>query len=428
MLKFPHHVDFIGYQPGQFYFINIPEISLNQWHPFTASAIVDTGLVFFIKKLHERKNNQDDSTLIKRRFLPVSKWTRNLATQSQKDPFWRPLVRLHGPFGHNDFFHYETLLLFAGGIGITPLIAIFTDLRKKAIAGDESLGNLKTVVLVWMSRSISEFRMFEELFAVLIDENLRFKKEGKTESSVFINIKDKNETSLGKVIGERNSPGGSENPRLLTDKSNLDSRSQLNAHPITINGPLGDTISQTSQISSTSVDEASIEDYPSSPLFEAPSPNMEPPAFHFGKEAGESTTENTSVNSKTLEPNGSTQEFIKRVENDETSKAETELHDSNDFSTGKIGQCTFDLRLHCTERDKFQPSIIPNILVLDENHIRLLMKQGRCDLKSIFSKHVNKHTPQTTLAAVCGPHSLMYDVSMLAWRFKCDFHSEQFNW
>ena len=432
MLKFPHHVDFIGYQPGQFYFINIPEISLNQWHPFTASAVMDTGLVFFIKKIHERKSKQEESTIIKRRFLPLSEWTRHLATQSQKDPIWRPLVRLHGPFGHNDFSHYETLLLFAGGIGITPLIAVFTDLRKKAMAGDKSLGNLKTVVLVWMSRSISEFRMFEDLFAVLIDENLTFEKERKTESRLSTGIPGKSEANLGKTTADNSASATSDNTRPTTAKSNSDSRMHLSANDASSIGPMGDTISQTSQFSfSNSIDGASSVDYPPSPLFEAPSPNMgmmTTPAFHFSSENGESTTEDTGANANTLDPTAAAQEFILRVESDEALKVEAEAHQSNDLSTSKIGQCTFDIRLHCTARDKFQASNIPNISVSDENHIRLLMKQGRCDLKSIFSKNVKKDAPQTTLAAVCGPHSLMYDVSMLAWRYKCDFHSEQFNW
>lgn len=39
------------YHPGQFFFINVPSISLNEWHPFTASAVLDDGLVFYIKKV-----------------------------------------------------------------------------------------------------------------------------------------------------------------------------------------------------------------------------------------------------------------------------------------------------------------------------------------------------------------------------------------
>lgn len=39
------------YQPGQYFFINIPAISLSEWHPFTASAVLDDGIVFYIKKV-----------------------------------------------------------------------------------------------------------------------------------------------------------------------------------------------------------------------------------------------------------------------------------------------------------------------------------------------------------------------------------------
>ncbi len=38
------------YHPGQYFFINIPGVSLNEWHPFTASAVLDDGIVFYIKR------------------------------------------------------------------------------------------------------------------------------------------------------------------------------------------------------------------------------------------------------------------------------------------------------------------------------------------------------------------------------------------
>jgi ferredoxin-NADP reductase len=165
------------YEPGQYFFINIPAISLNEWHPFTASAVLDDSLIFYIKAMPRRgallrptnddahkaalknENSPPDVTSAAVRQLP---WTERVAMLA-RHPTVLPRVRLFGPFGHFEYTSYESLLLFAGGIGITPMIAIFTHLRARAEAG-EDVGRLKNVVLVWMSRSVAEFQMFQSIF------------------------------------------------------------------------------------------------------------------------------------------------------------------------------------------------------------------------------------------------------------------------
>jgi predicted ferric reductase len=142
------------YQPGQYYFINIPQISLNEWHPFTASAVLDDSIVFYIKAIPNKSQTFR---------VP---WTARLANlvQSTSAPSL-PLMRLSGPFGSMDFEHHDSLLLFAGGIGITPMMATFTSLLRRATLG-EGVGRLTAVTLVWMSRSQCEFQLFEHIFAL----------------------------------------------------------------------------------------------------------------------------------------------------------------------------------------------------------------------------------------------------------------------
>ena len=79
-----------------------------------------------------------------------------------------PAVRLSGPFGCTDFSEYENLVLFAGGIGITPMIAIFNDLLRKAREGTAP-PTVRFVNLVWMARKISDFRLFEEFLQLAME-------------------------------------------------------------------------------------------------------------------------------------------------------------------------------------------------------------------------------------------------------------------
>lgn len=155
-----------GYKPGQYFFINIPCISLNEWHPFTASAVLDDGIVLYIKNM-QRKNGGES-------------WTSKLADFACSPNPALPVMRLSGPFGHISFESYETILLFAGGIGITPMIAIFAGLRKRMIELEEvdkiaernglpkTTKQHKRVRLMWMSRSVSEFRLFETIFSLFV--------------------------------------------------------------------------------------------------------------------------------------------------------------------------------------------------------------------------------------------------------------------
>lgn len=159
MLKLTHESVGKNYEPGQYFFINIPAISLNEWHPFTASAVLDEGIVFYIKKMSNPNSLRGS-------------WTQRLAelADRQDSAPVMPLVRLSGPFGHTQFTEYKHLLLVAGGIGITPMIAIFAHLRKQQLLG-LPLGALKSVQLVWMSRHVSEFRLFEHIFALIANDD-----------------------------------------------------------------------------------------------------------------------------------------------------------------------------------------------------------------------------------------------------------------
>ena len=122
--KFP-----CGFEAGQYCWINIPEISLMEWHPFTiASSPSSDKLVFYCGDIHSQGSFTNKL---------------RLAAESEKLS-----VNVDGPHGKLGLklVSYESVLLIAGGMGITPMISIFCDLAERKNRGE--LPNLKQCMLL----------------------------------------------------------------------------------------------------------------------------------------------------------------------------------------------------------------------------------------------------------------------------------------
>ncbi|CAN0319940.1 unnamed protein product, partial [Ectocarpus sp. 12 AP-2014] len=131
------------HEAGQYVFINVPAISVVQWHPFTISSCPDDR-----ETTHHIKDMGPDTFTGKLRMLAT------LGSQIQ--------VNVDGPYGFPlEYERYRLLVLVAGGIGVTPCISILRHLSLLARAG--SLENClhEGVKLIWSTRSPEEMVMFE---------------------------------------------------------------------------------------------------------------------------------------------------------------------------------------------------------------------------------------------------------------------------
>ncbi len=141
-------------EPGQYFFVNIPHISLSEWHPFTVSASLKGDIVFNIK---------DQSTAGN-----TGSWThalRQLAREVQLQQSPMPCVRLDGPFGYAPFMEYENLVLIAGGIGITPFVNVVAHVHR-AISCGASV-RPRNIQLVWVVQSSTMPALYSDLFAAI---------------------------------------------------------------------------------------------------------------------------------------------------------------------------------------------------------------------------------------------------------------------
>ena len=110
-ISWEHH-SYMGwkYSAGQYAFLQIPELSLFQWHPFTISGCKGNTLQFHIKT--------------------DGNWTSRLRSLPAKIN-----IGVDGPYGApaQRFYEYDRALVIGAGIGVTPFSAILTDLERQLI-------------------------------------------------------------------------------------------------------------------------------------------------------------------------------------------------------------------------------------------------------------------------------------------------------
>jgi len=157
----------LRFQPGQYAFLNIAEISLFEWHPFTVSSALTGG----IGESAAAANKGDVTFHIK--AMGAKTWTDALYNyclerQTLPDKALPLTVSMDGPYGLPlDCSEFDSIVLVGGGIGLTPCKSIFeTLLNSTAARGKASIrtasSGLKKVTLIGTAR---DHALLSALFA-----------------------------------------------------------------------------------------------------------------------------------------------------------------------------------------------------------------------------------------------------------------------
>ncbi|KAM7217638.1 PaNox3 NADPH oxidase encoded by the PaNox3 protein [Rhypophila decipiens] len=104
------------YQAGQYVFLQVPEISLFQWHPFTVSTCIGNEF-----QLHIKTDGNWTSKL------------RSLGDDSNPETATPIQIGINGPFGApaQRFYDFSHSIVVGSGIGVTPFSGILVDLQEK---------------------------------------------------------------------------------------------------------------------------------------------------------------------------------------------------------------------------------------------------------------------------------------------------------
>lgn len=96
------------YKAGQYVFLQVPEISFFQWHPFTVSECIDKTF-----KLHIKTDGDWTSKLRKLKDLKH--------------------IGVDGPYGApaQRFYDFDQTIIIGSGIGVTPFSGILNDLQSR---------------------------------------------------------------------------------------------------------------------------------------------------------------------------------------------------------------------------------------------------------------------------------------------------------
>ncbi|KAJ7357292.1 NADPH oxidase [Mycena olivaceomarginata] len=166
------------YTAGQWLFIQVPEISSFQWHPFTiTSAPKDPYVSVHIRQVGDFTRALGDRLGVGPSVVAaMTSAAIKGAEKSEKDISTRgdfveidsnnvslPTVRIDGPFGApaEDVFDVEVAMLVGAGIGVTPFASILKDIWYRQRSGN--CGTLRRVEFFWICRDAPSFGWFQSL-------------------------------------------------------------------------------------------------------------------------------------------------------------------------------------------------------------------------------------------------------------------------
>ena len=143
----------MSWRPGQYVYLRMPGISIFENHPFTISSLCSEDFPSEYGDLYR------DCTLV---FRPFGGFTRRvLETAIEKGPFKTYRAYLDGPYGgmQRELAAFDTVILFAGGSGITAIVSQLLNLIKRMRDGKAVT---RKIEVVWALKRLEAMDWFRE--------------------------------------------------------------------------------------------------------------------------------------------------------------------------------------------------------------------------------------------------------------------------
>ncbi|KAJ7760639.1 NADPH oxidase isoform 1 [Mycena maculata] len=168
------------YTPGQWVFLQVPEISRFQWHPFTiTSAPKDPYVSLHIRQVGDFTHALGERlgagpSVVARMTAEAMSGTEKEKRDGSRGDFFDldlavnanlPAVRIDGPYGApaEDVFGVQVAVLVGAGIGVTPFASILKDISYRQ--RENRVCSLRRVEFFWICRDAPSFGWFQSLLA-----------------------------------------------------------------------------------------------------------------------------------------------------------------------------------------------------------------------------------------------------------------------
>ncbi|KAG0254277.1 hypothetical protein DFQ27_006939 [Actinomortierella ambigua] len=156
---------------GQYIFVNCPEVSLWQWHPFTLTSAPEEDYL----SIHMRVVGDFTKSLAKKLGCDVEgrgEWEENLGDRNGLVTVL-PRIMIDGPFGTSseDVFKFEVTALFGAGIGVTPFASVLKSIWYRVNYPTKPT-KLHKVYFFWICRDKESLEWFQSLLLALESQDL----------------------------------------------------------------------------------------------------------------------------------------------------------------------------------------------------------------------------------------------------------------
>ena len=159
------------YKAGQWLFLQVPDVSRAEWHPFTITSCPFDPYISvhirqvgdFTKALGNRLGCGPEQAKDIDGLDPLGMY--EIAMQNGQE---MPKLRIDGPYGApaEDVFDNEIAVLVGTGIGVTPWAAILKNIWHLR-ARPNPPTRLRRVEFIWVCKDTSSFEWFQALLASL---------------------------------------------------------------------------------------------------------------------------------------------------------------------------------------------------------------------------------------------------------------------
>ncbi|RWR80120.1 ferric reduction oxidase 8, mitochondrial [Cinnamomum micranthum f. kanehirae] len=176
----------LKYNPTSMIFINIPSISTFQWHPFslTSSSSADNDTISVISKCQGQWSNELYNMI-------------DAAVTSDADNMKHIPIAVEGPYGPSSIYYqrYDSLLLIAGGIGITPFISILREVDSR----NKNSKSTTRMQLIYVVKTSHDLSMLNSVSAHLLNQ---LTGKGYLKLKMFVTQEEECSTSVRDLLQE----------------------------------------------------------------------------------------------------------------------------------------------------------------------------------------------------------------------------------